>query len=398
MIEKYIDILRQLRNNEIDISDFHYKASINSEGHSYDENQRKRFQLLIALKYDRTKNDQPLLQDLLRQEIEMHRKAPFQGLFPSIQLNSFLLSTFRNPENIWLFLDAKRANFDTHCGYDSEYLISSGIKQTFDLVDKSNNESKKDFYEYIGKSIDSIEITENDLKTWLTNKSSEYNDKPELENIEDEIQLAIDLDEKDILKKKIREWTESLKTWNDQTLYQLSYYEGLVDNVAGQISANEKLFEIKSSDWDKATCLQTLSQLYLKSNNPIVAWEKIKLAQTYLSRISDCKEVGLGRFIVENAFDVVLCINDSNNLIVKEAFAWAIKEVNNMKNLHHNLLEKTGKASELMGDIKSRDKFFRILEVERAKLDKMLNRKSTVHNSSLPKAGRSWWQKLFGSE
>lgn len=398
MIEKYIEILRLLRNNEIDISDFQYRAAIDSEGHSYDENHRKRFQLLISLQYDRTKNDQPLLQELLRQEIEMHRKAPFQGLFPSIQLNSFLLSTFRNPENIWLFLDAKRANFDTHCGFDSEYLISGGIKQTFDLVDKSNNESKKDFYEYIGKTIESLEITENDLKTWLTNKSLEFNDKPALENIEDEIQLAIDLDEKDILKKKILEWTESLKTWNDQTLRKLSYYEGLVDNVTGQISANEKLFEIKSSDRDKASSLQTLSQLYLKSNNPVVAWEKIKLAQSYLIRIHDWKEVGLGRFVVENAFDVVLCINDSNNLIVKEAFTWAIKEVHNMKNIHHNLLEKTGKAAELMGDIKSRDKFFGILEVKRAKLDKMLKRKSTLHNSTLPKARRSWWQKLFGSE
>jgi hypothetical protein len=367
MIEKYINILRQLRANEIDISEFHYKTLTNSEGHLFDQNQRKRFQLLIALQYDRTKHDQPLLQELLKQEIEMHRKATFQGLFPSIRLNSFLLSTFRNPENIWLFLDAKQSNFDTHCGFDSEYLVSGGIKKTFDLVDKSSNESKKDFYEYFGKSFESFDMTEDDLKAWITQKSLDYKDSPALENIEDQIQSAIDLDEKDILKKKIVQWTESVKTWNNQKLYQLSYYEELVDNVAGEISANEKLFEIKSTDWDKASCLHTLIQLYLKSNNPILAWEKIKIAQSYLSRINYWKEVGLGRFIVENAFDIVLCINDSNNLIVKEAFTWAIKEVQNMKNLHHNLLEKTGKAAELMGDIKSRDKFFRILEIERKK-------------------------------
>lgn len=82
MIEKYIDILSSLRKNEINSQEFHYKESTNSEGHISDENHKKRFQLLIALQYDRTNNDQPLLKELLEQEIIMHKKASFQGLFP----------------------------------------------------------------------------------------------------------------------------------------------------------------------------------------------------------------------------------------------------------------------------------------------------------------------------
>ena len=32
------------------------------------------------------------------------------------------------------------------------------------------------------------------------------------------------------------------------------------------------------------------------------------------------------------------------------------------------------------------------------KIYERMTERKTAHNSSLPKAGRSWWQKLFGSE
>lgn len=360
MIERYINILKQLRAGEVDIRNFYYKKSINQEGYDFDEHQIKRFQLLIALQYDRTPNDQPLLQELLKQEIKAHRNNPFQGLFPSIQLNSFLLSEYRNPENVWLFLEAKRANFDTHCGYDREYLLSAGIRETFAFLDESANSSKGDFYEYTGKSLESLNCTEDDLDIWKNEMSILYSDKPKLDHIEDYINLAIDLDEKEILKEKIMEWSGLPRNWNDQTLHQLSYYQGLIGNIEGQISANERLYEIKTTDWDKASWLQSLSQLYIKANNPDLAWERIKMAQPYLKQISNWKDIGLGKFIVENAFEVVISIDDSGNLIAREAFRWGIEQIQNMSDLHFNLLEKIGKAAELMGDNRSRDKFLEI--------------------------------------
>lgn len=405
MIEKYIDILNLLRKNEIKSKEFHYKESVNFEGHTFDENQRKRFQLLIALQYDRTNNDEPLLKELFEQEIIMHKNASFQGLFPSIKLNAFLLSIFKNPENVWLFVQAKIANFDTHCGFDYEYIVSAGIEETFQYVNTSKNELKEKFYEYIGESANLCNITQSDLKEWFSYKHSEYNDKFNPKNIEDEIQLAIDLDEKSTLIEKINQWKKNQENWNKQNLNELYYYEKLIKNIGGQIYANEKLFELITTDWDKAVMLQLLSELYLKSDKPVIAWNKIKESQAYLKRIKGWKDCGLGRFIVESAFDVVLYINDSEDVVVNEAFDWAVIEIQNMENLHLNLIEKTSKASEIMGDLKSRDKFSKILNEKRKKLDEILNPKNVIEitnqnsivdkDSSLLKALKSCWKKIF---
>jgi hypothetical protein len=405
MIEKYIDILSSLRKNEINSQEFHYKESTNSEGHISDENHKKRFQLLIALQYDRTNNDQPLLKELLEQEIIMHKKASFQGLFPSIKLNAFLLSIFKNPENVWLFVEAKIANFDTHCGFDYEYMVSAGIEETFHYVNTSENILKVKFYEYVGGSVNLCDITKSNLEEWFYHKSLEYNDSYKPDNIEDEIQLAIDLDENDILNEKINQWKKNQENWNEQNLNELYYYDKLIGNINGQIIAKEKLFILNTTDWDKAVILQILSELYLKSDNPFIAWNKIKESQTYLKEIKGWKDCGLGRSVIESAFDFILYANDPKDVIVNEAFDWAIREIQNMENLHLNLLEKTAKASDLMGDLKSRNKFSKILTEKRKNLDEILNPKNLDEVSNqksiidkeagLLKSLKNWWNKIF---
>lgn len=375
MIEKYTKILEDLKAGRIKLTDFLYKEGTDEEGHSYDQNSTKRFQLLIALQYNPSLRDEETLVELFKSEIEKHRKAPFQGLYPALKLNAFLISQYSNPKYTKLFLEAKQANFDTHCGFDYQFLVSTGLSQTYNSIEQEKPEIKEAFYYYVGESLKDCYISESELIEWKKYLNEEYPEKLIINGILDEIGLAIDLEEIEILNEKVNEWKSSKSSWTEIELYQLNYYKGIVKDISTQIWANEELLKFKTSDWDCASQLQQLSKLLIQNNQFELAWNKIKDSQKHLKRISDWKTVGLGQFIVENAFDVVLGINNKNEINAKEAFKWASNNIKRMKNLNHNLLEKTIKAGELMGDIYLKDKFSKVLKKEREELDKILNRK-----------------------
>lgn len=205
--------------------------------------------------------------------------------------------------------------------------------------------------------------------------NQEYPDKLIINSILDEIELAIDLEETEILKEKLEEWRSSKSSWNESELSQLKFYSGIAKDLPAQKWAIEELLLLNSSDWDCASQLQELAKLSLQNNQFDQAWHHIKESQKHLKRISNWKTFGLGRFMVENAFDVVLGINDKNDSKAREAYKWASKNIKKMNNLHHNLLEKTIKAADLMGDNRLKKKFHKILKKEREKLDKLFNRK-----------------------
>lgn len=375
MIEKQIEILEKLQKGEIHISDFYYDEAIGEEGHSFDSNANKRFHLLLALQYKRNPANQLIIKKLFEQEIIMHRKSPYQGITDSLNLNAYLLSEFSNPEYVWLFLRAKEANFDTHCGFDYQYLVSAGIENTYNYVNNSNDERKDSFFNYVGKTKETCHISLEELDNWKHRLKEWYPSILKLESLEDKMDMAIDLGEKDILQTTLNEWKDQQSNWSEDSLNLLTYYESTVGNLEGQIWAHEKLYDLISKDWDKASKLQMISKLYLKINRPKMAWEKLKLAiEQHLKNISDWKDYGIGRFIVENVFDVILTIDNPKDDSAIEAFDWARQTINNMnkENLHHNLLEKTAKAAELMGDTDVQNQFSELLSIARKRLKEIL--------------------------
>jgi len=58
----------------------------------------------------------------------------------------------------------------------------------------------------MGKSSSQCNITEQELQEWKEALEKTYPDKFEIKDITDEIQLAIELDEKVILEEKISQW------------------------------------------------------------------------------------------------------------------------------------------------------------------------------------------------
>ncbi|WP_337085138.1 hypothetical protein [Elizabethkingia anophelis] len=369
MLERYNQFLIELRENKITIRDFLYCESKDEENLSFDLNATKRFQLLKAMQYNWIKEDEPLVVELFNAEIERHNKEPYQGIFPALTLCAYLLSKFKKPEYIGLFLRAKKANFDTHCGFDYEFLVSAGISDTFEYLEKEKPDYLEDVYNYIGKNIENCSISDDEFQQWKKNLDKYYPNKLQLNNIEDEIELAMDLNETEILKQKIDEWEQSVQSWTKEKLQTLSYYKRWIDDIKGQIWATEHLLEFHTTDWDKASALQHLSELLLKINDFEQTWIRLQQMRKHLRQIPDWKIYGLGRVAVEIHIDLVLSIGNSDNPIAKEAFKWASDAVRKMKNLHLNFIEKVSTSASLMGDIQLSNKFKKKYSLEKKKHD-----------------------------
>lgn len=349
MIEKYIDILNRVRSGETDIREYYYKEGIDTEGYSYDEHAVKRNQLLLAMQYDRNPGDLHLLKDMMQQEITMHENAPFQGIESSLRLVAWLLAKYRLPENAWLFIKAKRSNFDTHCGFDYEYIVSAGIEETYAYVDNTEHELKELFYEYVGPSVNECYINKEELSNWYRMLDGWYKEEPVFDDIDEEITLAYELRETEVLKEKVAEWKAAQKDWDKTKLNTLYYYEGLADNTKAQIAAREQLYELEGGILEKTIALADLAKLWLRAGNPSNAFLAVNAAGEYMDTIPR-GWTSNGRFLLETAFDIILEINNAHDKTAQQTYQWATTQVEKVEGPHISLLKKVTKATILMGD------------------------------------------------
>ncbi|MFK7932366.1 MAG: hypothetical protein AB8G22_02580, partial [Saprospiraceae bacterium] len=311
----------------------------------------------------------------MKAEIEMHKNATFQGLESSLRLCAYLLSQFKNPQHAQLFLAAKQANFDTHCGFDFEHLVAAGIEETYSVVQTWEAERAESFYEYMGQSVAECNVLNEDLAQWSANLNDWFPTQLTFANIVEEIDFLIKIEERELLKSKIIAWEQIETDWSEINLQQLAYYKGLVNDTAAQIQAKEQLFLQKTTAWDKISALQDLSKLYLKVQQSSAAWQKLKAIQPFIKDIPAWKSVGLGRFAVEAAFDIVINLADAHNQVAQEAFLWAATELSDFENWHLNLLKKAVQSCVLMEDRTFKAGFEKKLKIEQAQFDELFGKK-----------------------
>lgn len=89
----------------------------------FDGNAKARYWVLSELQFDFQTNDEALIRFLCEQEICAIEQDSFQGFGEALSLVCYLLARFKNKDDIALFYRAKKANFDTYCGFDSQFIF-----------------------------------------------------------------------------------------------------------------------------------------------------------------------------------------------------------------------------------------------------------------------------------
>lgn len=177
IIEPFLQKLNRLRQDESLIKDFLCVASKNDEGYFVDINATNRYGILKALQYQQLPSDESIIVELFKAETERHRNEVFQGLFPALEVCGYLLSQYKKPNYVELFLKAKDANFDTFCGFDRIYLISAGVKRTLNYVKTLDKERQDRFDELIGNDIKKIGFSEEKLQEWRKNEQRLFHEE-----------------------------------------------------------------------------------------------------------------------------------------------------------------------------------------------------------------------------
>lgn len=168
-------LLTRCRQGEVAWGEVACGDSAGDDGLWWDPNADLRYTLLRALQYDLQPGDSALVRYLIEQETLHHRRLPLQGLHDAMPLAGYLLASFHEIEHVWLFAEAKRANFDTYMGFDRMYLVSAGIEETLAYVRKASTHAlQHDVLEWLVGEDGQCVISEDDLASWWQSVVSLY--------------------------------------------------------------------------------------------------------------------------------------------------------------------------------------------------------------------------------
>ncbi len=358
--EKYKTELDLVRQNPKLLDNYRFdKDTINSK--HFD-----RLRLNIAIYNDLKTTDYEIVKFLFTEEKEWRNYAK-DGEVDNLYFCAFILTLFNSPAIIWLFFEAKNIDFDSGIGFDGEYLVSAGIKETYQYLKTVDNPIKTELLKYIGETEEDCNYSQADIDDWKENKKSYF--RSYKFPIQDELYFLYSTNERELFLSKLPEWIKQEKAWTYEELGLYRTYAKYSDDKALEIEAFK--LTLKENDKDFLTDIYNLqlAELYVETGENDKSFE-------ILERVIKGTDNGnIVRDCVEQLCKIIIKSNSSLDQTSKKSYNLIITQQKKYRNF----------SPMVDGLIKD------VTEI-------MKEEKITAHNSSLPKAGRSWWQKLFGSE
>lgn len=358
--EKYKTELEVVRQNPKLLDNYRFdKDAINSK--HFD-----RLRLNIAIYNDLKQSDYEIVKFLFTEEKEW-RKYGKDGEVDNLYFCAFILTLFNSPEIIWLFFEAKNIDFDSGIGFDGEYLVSAGIKETYQYLKTVDNPLKTELLKYIGETEESCNYSQADIDDWKENKKSYF--RSYKFPVQDELYFLYSTNERELFLTKLAEWIKQERVWTYEELGLYRTYAKYTDDKALGIEAFKLTIEKNDKDFLAEIYNRQLAELYIETGENDKAFEILEMV------IKGTDNNNIVRDCVEQLCRIIIKTNRSSDETSKKSYNLII--IQQMK---------YGNLSPMVdGLIKD------VTEI-------MKEEGITAHNNSLPKAERSWWQKLFGSE
>lgn len=342
-------------------------ANLPSEAESqcdyiYDKNEKSRYALLIELQYDLRDEDRDLIRYLLQQEIIARRNFSIGGGGDGLLLSAYLLATFKNPNDILLYYQAKNSNFDASCTIDTEFLF-------YALRDKTKAYVQQNFpeiYDDLGGYESKIDY-ESSVMDWWERLSHNYPDKEEDESLYTLYRRNIYFNNYDIATEHLEKWKASTPDSADKNSTLKHMYIELED-YAAVIELLKQELKISDSHWDRTSCYRDLLEYYTKTQQSINGLKIVELIDDELKQFSDWKNIGLGRMTIEQIFEFSL-LTDNPEITVEAfeiAYKWLMKAKNNISYVGLECAMKAAEKSTCHTEFNQLEK---MLSVERKRID-----------------------------
>ncbi|WP_124726783.1 hypothetical protein [Staphylospora marina] len=358
-ITNNLDLIRKSRDlwNEF--------AYLKDSDSKQDLNVKKRYALAIELHYHwKPDDDYELVKFLMKNEVVSRRNDPYSGSADSLILISYLLARYRKPENVWLFEEAKFADFDTYCGYDVQFLFSAGVEATCRYLERHGITEDRPYLFENRDHLRSI-CTEEDIEKFFYELSLRFPTRIEDERVETLFDRAIIFGDDQEAERLFRLMEEAGEI-SDASLY---YYAKKIKNYDKAIHYRRKSLKTSTKEWDQASLLQDIAELYcLKGEyanafNTALTWEP-------LLKHLNWKETGLGRSLIETLLDISLGLHEEDDRKLSvTAFEKADSMLKKSKNITILLLEKAVLCSEKLGFSDLQRYYRRLLNAERKRIE-----------------------------
>lgn len=284
-----------------------------------EESDLKRYALSKALQYSYTKKDYDLIYFLLCEEIKGRRNDEFQGFGDCLILLSYLLASFKRPENAVVFETAKLANFDTFCGYDARFIFSAGVKETYDYL-QSIELDDKNGYLYRDGQLLITEITDDDIEKLFNKLKVDYPGNPDEETIVAGLSTAITLNDKD----KFKDLFEALESSDESNNQQLSYYAKMIGQYDKEIYYLNLQYKNAIKSYDKASLLLKMSEAYVSWDKLVDSYHVFVDIKPLLKKVDNWKKIGLGQTVTHQWFKLSLALNKmGESELAKKAYVYA---------------------------------------------------------------------------
>ena len=140
-------------------------------GRSWEDTHRvHRARVILGIQFGEQKPSHDFLRFLMEQEVLRAELDPFQGLSEELTAVAWFLSEHRVPADCDLFLRAKGANFDCHCGFDAEFVVSCGVSRLGEYLEQIDGESQEKLLEFLEER----KFSEDLVESWRARLSSRF--------------------------------------------------------------------------------------------------------------------------------------------------------------------------------------------------------------------------------
>jgi len=351
--------------------------SSDAEGLWTDAHAADRYALLLALQYDLQGDDRDLVRFLFEQEALRHRREPFQGLYPALQLAAFLLASFQQVEHIWDFAQAKLANFDTYLGFDVEYLLSAGVDATLAYIAANEHPMREQVLEWLVRDGTCV-IAEQDFATWWARQRERYPNRREEELPKARLDQALELGD-------MREAQHWLQVWESgvprtaSMLHTLAWYWALVEDWDRAAALTEERLALPDLDlFSRAAGMVTLAEYRRRGGHTAEAWRTLQAAGPLLDASGDWWRAGCGRSAIEEALLLAQVLASEEADAAQDAYGWAARQLARPRAATVHLLEIAAATAATLGDEPMRRRYHERARRGRRRIEHELQRHRNV--------------------
>lgn len=279
MKERIIENLNRYRKDKSVWDELVCSPAYDEDDNYSDTNALNRTKLSVGLLLDFQASDEELIKFTFEEEIEDRAQDPFQGGSDTLTNLGAVLAQFKNPENVWLFVKAKRANFDTHCGFSYQHILSAGIDATYEIVEREDHELKESFEGYFGTRAE-CPLTQSQIDSWHKGIYESFFPQGEKsEDLEYWINLAIEFDDDVAAAELIEQLEQSTTDRTADFLTRLQYHYDSVGNVKKEIAVVLELIPLLESIDKQRGKHSQLCALYRKDGQFKKAWQSLQKAR-----------------------------------------------------------------------------------------------------------------------